>query len=41
MFVSLELYQAQGLLSKSIRGIFHFRSRLVFIKVYMFVQHKA
>ena len=28
-------------LSKSVCGIFHFRFRLVFIKVYLFIQQKA
>ena len=28
-------------LSETVRGIFHFRFRFVFIKVYIFVQQKA
>ena len=28
-------------LSKTVRGIFHFRFRLIFIKVYIFVQQKT
>ena len=31
----------KGYLSKTVRGIFHFRLRLIFIKVYIFVQHKS
>ena len=28
-------------LSKTVRGIFHFRFRLIFIKVYIFVEQKT
>ena len=31
----------KGYLSKTVRGIFHFRLRLIFIKVYIFVRHKS
>ena len=33
--------KAQGYLSKTVCGIFHFRFRLVFIKIYIFVQQNA
>ena len=42
-FNSLFLYELKHKvhLSKIVRGIFHFRFRLILIKVYIFVQQKA
>ena len=40
-FNSRFAYDIKAYFSKTVRGIFHFRFRLVLIKVYIFIQQKA